>query len=298
MKNKISIIIPTYNCPFIERSVDSVIEQTFKDWEIIIIDNYSKNKVKEIIRKKNDPRIRHFKFRNNGVIGKSRNYGIRKARFNWVAFLDSDDYWTKDKLLKITKKIKKNKYDFFYHNMFVKKQKHSFFKKKLYKYYFENMRMYDDLIVNGNSIIQSSVVVKKDLIKNVGYISEKKNFIAWEDYDLWLKISKISNKFCFIKDCLGYYYVSKEDKKLIRFIKNISQFKKNYKKQINEIKTKYKLKNLWWIKYSEVLYQYKKKDYKKANLAIQNLEINRFNINLRVKILRVLIFIKTLFYAR
>jgi glycosyltransferase involved in cell wall biosynthesis len=298
MKNKISIIIPTYNCPFIERSVDSVIEQSFKDWEIIIIDNYSKNKVKEIVRKKNDPRIRYFKCRNNGVIGKSRNYGIRKARFNWVAFLDSDDYWTKDKLLKITKKIKKNKYDFFYHNMFVKKHEHSFFKKKLYKYYFENMRMYDDLIVNGNSIIQSSVVVKKDLIKNVGYISEKKNFIAWEDYDLWLKISMISNKFCFNKDCLGYYYVSKEDKKLIRFIKNISQFKKNYKKQINEIKTKYKLKNLWWIKYSEVLYQYKKKDYKKANLAIQNLEINRFNINLRVKILRFLIFIKTLFYAR
>mgnify|MGYP001403241210 CR=1 FL=1 len=113
MKNKISIIIPTYNCPFIERSIDSVIEQSFKDWEIIIIDNYSKNKVKEIVRKKNDLRIRYFKFRNNGVIGKSRNYGIKKARFNWVAFLDSDDYWTKDKLLKITKKIKKINMIFF-----------------------------------------------------------------------------------------------------------------------------------------------------------------------------------------
>ena len=175
MEARISVILPTFNCNFIERSISSVINQTYKNWELIVIDNYSKNNVEKVVNKKNDKRIRYFKFNNYGIIGKSRNFGIKKAKFAWVAFIDSDDYWTKDKLYVVSKNIKKHHYDFFYHNMFIKTDNNSIFKKKLYKYnHILKKPIFDNLIINGNSIIQSSVVVKKSLIKRAGYLSEKK----------------------------------------------------------------------------------------------------------------------------
>ena len=80
MHENFSIIMPTYNCSFIERSIDSVIEQSLDNWELIIIDNFSENNVEEIIINKKDKRIRYFRFKNDGVIGKSRNFGIKKAK--------------------------------------------------------------------------------------------------------------------------------------------------------------------------------------------------------------------------
>ena len=76
MEAKISVILPTFNCNFIERSISSVINQTYKNWELIVIDNYSKNNVEGVVNIKNDKRIRYFKFNNHGVIAKSRNFGM------------------------------------------------------------------------------------------------------------------------------------------------------------------------------------------------------------------------------
>ena len=77
-----SIVLPTYNCNFIERSIDSIIKQTHKNWELIVIDNFSKNNVRKIIESKNDKRIRYFRYKNKGIIAKSRNLGIKIAKFN------------------------------------------------------------------------------------------------------------------------------------------------------------------------------------------------------------------------
>ena len=129
----VSIVIPTYNhAKFISKALKSVIYQTYKNWEAIIIDNESVDETYKLVNDFNDPRIKYFKISNDGVIAKSRNLGIKEAKGDWIAFLDSDDWWTKDKLEVCLSKIVKN-VDFIHHaTEYVIKSK-SFFKKKIIK---------------------------------------------------------------------------------------------------------------------------------------------------------------------
>ena len=96
-----SVIIPTYNqASFLEASLRAVFQQTFKNYEIIVIDNHSSDNTTSLV-KRYKKKIIYKKINNNGIIAKSRNLGIKLAKGKWIAFLDSDDYWSKDKL-KIT----------------------------------------------------------------------------------------------------------------------------------------------------------------------------------------------------
>ena len=113
----VSIIIPTYNhAKFLDKALKSVIDQTFNNWEVVVIDNHSTDQTKEIINKYTDSRIRYFKIINNGIIAKSRNMGVKVSKGKWIAFLDSDDWWTKNKLEMCFKNID-DKIDFIYHKL-------------------------------------------------------------------------------------------------------------------------------------------------------------------------------------
>ena len=270
MPIKFSIILPTYNCNRIENAIDSVINQNYKFWELLVIDNNSKNNVLKIVKEKKNKKIKYLKINNNGIIGKSRNLGIKKSKYPWIAFLDSDDIWYRDKLNQIQKKIIKDKSDFIYHNMHAYSKKKNFFYKKLYNSSKNRLKIkFDELIVNGNDIIQSSVVLRKNLIKKVGYISEKKNLVSWEDFDLWLKISQVTNKFNNIDKCLGKYFISENKKeKHKRFLNNIKHFKRKYKLSINKIMRKYNLDEIWWIHYARGLDDYNHGRYNEAKKSL------------------------------
>ena len=110
--------MPNYNSLYIDRAIKSVINQKFSIWELIIIDNYSENFPDNLFRKYNDNRITCFKFKNSGIIAKSRNFGIRKAKYDWVAFLDSDDVWSSNKLLEVKEVLENNNTDLVYHAMY------------------------------------------------------------------------------------------------------------------------------------------------------------------------------------
>ena len=284
MLPKFSIILPTYNCKFFERAFNSVLNQSYQNWELLIIDNNSDNKVLDILKKNKNKKVKYFKTNNFGIIGKSRNLGIKKSNYDWVAFLDSDDCWYKEKLQTIVNILKKKKYHFFFHNMYVVDDRVTFIKKKLYSYKkkISKKKKFDDLILNGNNIIQSSVVVKKKLLMKVKKVSEKKELVTWEDFDLWLKIFKITNNFCLIDICLGEYYVTKKDKKLKRFVENIKQFKKKYSSDINKIKKKYKITTIPWINYAEGLYYYKTGRYfsAKKKFDLIGVRYNQFYFNM------------------
>ena len=100
---KISIITPAYNCEkYLEEAVNSVLSQTWQDWELLIIDDCSRDNTYACMQEiaKQDQRIRIFQnSRNLGAAG-TRNYGIRQAKGQWIAFLDSDDLWHPEKLTK------------------------------------------------------------------------------------------------------------------------------------------------------------------------------------------------------
>ena len=100
-----SVVIPTFNMEgFLRKSIKSVLNQNYKNFEIIVIDNFSKDNTKKLIKNFKNKKIKFFQIKNGGVIGKSRNLGIKKSKGNWIAFLDADDMWFKNRLSVLKKK--------------------------------------------------------------------------------------------------------------------------------------------------------------------------------------------------
>ena len=116
-----SIIIPTYNREKkVLKAINSVISQTFENWELIIVDNNSNDLTKKKIYSINNRKIFFYQINNNGIIALSRNYGISKSTGKYLCFLDSDDWWTPNKL-EITKEYIDKGYKFLYHDMYLSK---------------------------------------------------------------------------------------------------------------------------------------------------------------------------------
>ena len=117
-KTKIDIILPNYNSSkFIIRTIKSILNQTYKSWKLIIVDDFSNKKTKDILKKfskKNKIKI-YWSNKNRGA-GYSRNYAIKKSNSPYLAFIDSDDVWKKDKLKKQISFMKKNNCSFSYTN--------------------------------------------------------------------------------------------------------------------------------------------------------------------------------------
>ena len=112
-----SIIIPTYNRGNeIGRCLSSVINQTYYNWEAIVVDNYSSDNTEEIVKNLNDNRIRYYENHNYGIIAVSRNFGIERANGDWICFLDSDDSWLYNKLENLLPYV--CTHDLIYHGFF------------------------------------------------------------------------------------------------------------------------------------------------------------------------------------
>ena len=212
----VSIIMPTYNQGhLIEKAINSVILQTYSNWELIIIDNFSTDNTNQIAKRYISEKIKFIQYNNSGIIACSRNIGIKNANGFWLAFLDSDDFWKIDKLEKCIN-IYGGNYDFIYHNLRLFDNSKFFQKKRSLKSRKINIPYYKDLIIHGNPIGNSSVLVKKNLLVDINYISESKDIIGCEDFDTWLKITNKTDKILYINEVLGYYYlnpkgVSKKD---------------------------------------------------------------------------------------
>ena len=111
----VSIITPTYNCAeFIARTLDTVIAQTYKNWEMIIVDDCSSDNTKEIVEEyiKKDSRIKYHLLEENSGAAVARTTAMNLAKGSYMAFLDSDDIWMPDKLEKQIKWMNDNNYAF------------------------------------------------------------------------------------------------------------------------------------------------------------------------------------------
>ncbi|MFW6134644.1 MAG: glycosyltransferase family 2 protein [Elusimicrobiota bacterium] len=180
-----SVIIPTYNRKsFLKKAVSSVLDQSLTDFELIIVDDGSTDGTKDFISTYNDSRIRYFYQQNKGV-SSARNKGIIQSRGDYIAFLDSDDWWVKNKLMEVDKAINKNpEYKIFhtrekwYRNGEVlnQKKKHRKPGGNIFK-----------RCLKLCCVSISTAVVKKDIFKTIGMFDE--NLPACEDYDFWLRAS-------------------------------------------------------------------------------------------------------------
>ncbi|MFL2601056.1 MAG: glycosyltransferase family 2 protein [Flavobacteriaceae bacterium] len=208
MQNKpyFSVVLPNYNHgKFLKQAIDSVLNQSYNNWELLIIDNHSSDNSDKIISSYDDPRIKSFKIKNDGVIAKSRNYGIKNSKADWIAFLDSDDIWYENKLSTLINLTYKG-FDIICSNEYQNKIYES---KKTPNYYnLETKKFYDELLIFGNKLSTSSTIVSNSFLKKKKLLfNESKDLITVEDYDLWLNIALKNGNFGFCEDFLGEYRI-------------------------------------------------------------------------------------------
>ena len=129
----VDIILPNYNsAPYLAETIDSIINQTFKNWKLIIVDGNSNIETKKILEKyKNNTNINIIWLKKNKKAGFCRNLAIRNSKSEYIAFVDSDDVWEEEKLSKQLDFMIKNKYYFTYTNYltFKSENKQNNFKK-------------------------------------------------------------------------------------------------------------------------------------------------------------------------
>lgn len=232
-----SIIIPTYNrADLLPRCIDSVLSQTFSDYEIVVVDNYSTDGTKSIVEDyiSKDGRIRLVQVHNNGVISFSRNTGVKMSSGQYICFLDSDDWFAPTKLEELFRHCNSGKYDLLYHLLrgVSARGEENIIGRKI-----NTKKPYYDLLINGCRIANSSVCVKKTCLEMVGYLSESPDLRTVEDTDCWLKIANANGRFFFINKILGYYWVGDNLSLSVGHIQQIVNF---YNKYIPLIDCKYK----------------------------------------------------------
>ena len=186
----VSIIMPTYNhSVHIGAAVESVLGQTYPNYELIIIDNFSEDETEEIIKSYSDSRICYTKFSNKGIIAASRNFGIQKAKGKYVAFLDSDDIWLPRKIEKQLSLMESNQNV----SLSYVLSAYLFPDGSVEGKYPELRHRYKGAIFKKmyllNPIANSGAMVRKSIFDEIGMLDENPKLVGVEDVDLWLRIA-------------------------------------------------------------------------------------------------------------
>ena len=182
----VSVIINCHNGEkFLNKSIQSVINQTYNNWEIIFWDNKSTDKSEQIVRSFKDRRIKYFKSNKFQRLYKTRNLAIKKSKGKYLCFLDTDDLWNKNKLSAQINLIKKKNCKIIYTNFFIKNEK----KRSSYLAYKNALPegyITQDLLSNYCIGILTIMIDRKIFKKN--RFNDRYNVIG--DFDLFLKLSK------------------------------------------------------------------------------------------------------------
>lgn len=179
--------MPTYNlAPFIAEAINSVMSQTYTNWELIIVDDGSKDNTKEIVKDltSKSTKIRYISFEKNKGISKARNHGISLAKGQFLAFLDSDDVWLKEKLEIQTSFLIREKEASFVFSSYRRMSSNG---KKVSSVIPAANRISRDELFKGNNIPLLTVIINREHFDQVQFNEKVK---TCEDYCLWLDLLK------------------------------------------------------------------------------------------------------------
>tara|TARA_B100001564_G_C20512111_1_gene611087 strand:+ start:7 stop:771 length:765 start_codon:yes stop_codon:yes gene_type:complete len=212
-KTKIDIILPNYNSSkFVIKTISSIFKQTYKNWKLIIVDDFSDKKTKKILKEiSKNKNIKVFFLNKNHGAGFCRNFAIKKSKSPYLAFIDSDDTWKKDKLKKQINFMKKNNFSFSYTD---------------YKTFGNKKRKVDNPsklnylnFLRNTSIATSTMMIKRDLIGNIKFTNTK----ICEDFFFKCRLlQKVGHAFC------------------------LDQYLTNYRIRKNSLQSN-NLRNFYWI---------------------------------------------------
>lgn len=211
----VSVIVPTFNREnVICRCLDSVLRQTFVNYEVLVVDDASDDNTLNLVKQYSgqDRRVRYIRKTTNRGVQVARNTGMQLAKGDFIAFLDADDEWFPEKLEKQVNQFQELPEDVALIHCgteVVNQDRKSHVRRPLNRGY-----IFQDLIVRGNVIVAtSSVIIRYDVISTIGLFDETIPEI--EDYEYWIRISRLY-KVDFIEDILVRKHHNMSQKKLSR----------------------------------------------------------------------------------
>jgi len=260
VENMISIIVPTFNSDkTISQTISSILSQSFRDFELLVIDNYSSDNTKKIVTSFLDDRIHFFSVDNQGVPAISRNYGASIAKYNYLAFCDSDDTWAENKLLVCVECIK-NGAEFIAHDLHITGSFSKLLASKVFPRKFA--KNFNEAILLGNTILQSSVIIKLQTFLNAGSYNINEKYTAIEDFHLWAKVLKSGVEISYIHQKLGTLSYSP-----LALSSSANQFRSNRAFRL-DFSPRFKPS---WYKYNIAIYLLRKKMYRRSSLYLKSL---------------------------
>ena len=164
--SKISVIIPTFNRGnLIRNSIKSVLNQTYKNLEVIVVDDGSTDNTKDVVDKLEDERIKYIKLEENKGGSNARNIGIQNSIGKYISFQDSDDIYYPDKLEMQFKNIiyKKSNFDFCKIKVIFNESYSKYYPNRRQENSISNGNIFDELISRGNFISTQAILIKKIL---------------------------------------------------------------------------------------------------------------------------------------
>ena len=238
--NKVEIILPVFDCEdYLEQTMKSIIEQSFKNWRLILIDDNSNLKTKKILSKYNkNKKIRIIQLSKNRGVAYCRNLGIKKSNSKYLAFIDSDDTWNKNKLkLQINFMEKRNlDFSFTYYKTFGLK-KRNIITPLSFNYY---------SFIKNTSIATSTMIIKRKIIRNI--------------------------KFTNTKICEDYFFKCQILRK-IKIAFGVNKFLTNYRIRSNSLQSN-KLRNIYWI--WKINKEYNKLNFFENLISVLSISLNSF----------------------
>jgi len=239
----VSIITPTYNHEkFIGKCIESVLSQTYSNWEQIIIDDGSSDKTEEIIAEYKDNRIKYIKQKNVGIynLNKTYNKALQLSKGDLVAVLEGDDFWPSEKLETQIKVFEDPEVGLCWGRVKMTDNDNNFIETRP-----NNIEIYQNLsmtsliekLLVGNFIPACTVICRKESLLNIGGFKQPLN-VPYVDYPTWLELS-LNVKFISLNEVLGCWRRHENQmstSKLLEMIKTSNFSIEFYKKLDKDIK--------------------------------------------------------------
>lgn len=202
---KISVIIPSYNrAKSLERAMQSVLRQSYKNLELIIVDDCSTDNTEDVVKSIKDERVHYIKHTVNKGACAARNTGVSQSVGAYIAFQDSDDIWYSDKLYRQLDYLRKNGSDFVFCGMTRKSNGSDFYIPS--EPYYEEKDAFEQLLY-GNSISTQTMLMKRYVAEKVHFDVSLKRF---QDWDFALQVTLAGFKVGYLKEPLVEYLLQED----------------------------------------------------------------------------------------
>lgn len=200
-----SVIIPTHQSrDYVVAAIGTVLAQTDSDFEIVVIDNGSTDGTEAAVAAIGDSRITYRWQEDSGLPADSRNKGAEIARGTWLAFLDADDEWYPEKLARVRATVDADPgVDLICHDVDILNPAGDLLGQRAYR--LDARPAFDQLLYRGNFLSTSAMTVRASALREAGGFDIRSEYLAVEDYDLWLRMAHAGSRLAIVPSALGTY---------------------------------------------------------------------------------------------